>query len=79
MSPASALYEGWVTHRRHRPVQHEFRYRLFLPLLDLAELPGAARVVIAHLMARPDQRTAGEVGRDSAGPGERADGECLAV
>ena len=39
MSPASALYEGWVTHRRHRPVQHEFRYRLFLPLLDLAELP----------------------------------------
>ena len=39
MSPASALYEGWVTHRRHRPVQHEFRYRIFLPLLDLAELP----------------------------------------
>ena len=39
MSPASALYEGWVTHRRHRAVQHEFRYRLFLPLLDLDELP----------------------------------------
>jgi uncharacterized protein len=37
--PASALYEGWVRHRRHEPIEHEFRYRLFLPYLDLAELP----------------------------------------
>ena len=22
---ASALYEGWVRHRRHTPVEHEFR------------------------------------------------------
>ena len=35
----SALYEGWVRHRRHEPIEHEFRYRLFLPYLDLAELP----------------------------------------
>jgi uncharacterized protein len=39
MSPASALYEGWVTHRRERPVEHAFRTRIFLPLLDLDELP----------------------------------------
>jgi DUF1365 family protein len=36
---ASALYEGWVRHRRHDPVEHEFRYRLFLSYLDLDELP----------------------------------------
>jgi uncharacterized protein len=37
---ASALYEGWVTHRRVGPHPHEFRYRVFYPLLDLDELPG---------------------------------------
>ena len=35
----SAVYEGWVRHRRFEPVEHEFRYRLFLTYLDLAELP----------------------------------------
>ncbi len=35
----SALYEGWVRHRRFEPVGHEFRYRLFLMYLDLDELP----------------------------------------
>ncbi len=38
-APHSAIYEGWVRHRRHEPIAHEFRYRLFLPYLDLAELP----------------------------------------
>ena len=37
---ASAAYEGWVRHRRFEPVEHEFRYPLFLMYLDLAELPG---------------------------------------
>lgn len=37
--PASAVYEGWVRHRRFEPVSHSFRYRLFLMYLDLAELP----------------------------------------
>lgn len=37
--PASAVYEGWVRHRRFEPVEHEFRYRHFLTYLDLAELP----------------------------------------
>jgi DUF1365 family protein len=36
---ASAVYEGFVRHRRFAPVEHEFRYRLFLMYLDLAELP----------------------------------------
>jgi uncharacterized protein len=35
----SALYEGWVRHRRHAPVAHEFRRRLFMSYLDLDELP----------------------------------------
>ncbi len=37
---ASAVYEGWVRHRRFDPVEHSFRYRFFLTYLDLAELPG---------------------------------------
>jgi DUF1365 family protein len=37
---ASAVYEGWIRHRRFAPVEHEFRYRLFLMYLDLDELPG---------------------------------------
>ena len=36
----SALYEGWVMHRRVRPRYHRFKYRVFAMLLDLDELPG---------------------------------------
>ncbi|MET0557911.1 MAG: DUF1365 domain-containing protein [Solirubrobacterales bacterium] len=36
----SALYEGWVRHRRFEPVAHEFRYRHWLMYLDLEEVPG---------------------------------------
>jgi uncharacterized protein len=36
---ASAIYEGTIRHRRFEPVEHSFRYRLFLMYLDLAELP----------------------------------------
>jgi DUF1365 family protein len=39
LHPASAVYEGTIRHRRFEPVEHEFRYRLFLMYLDLAELP----------------------------------------
>ncbi|GAB6195104.1 DUF1365 domain-containing protein [Lysobacter xanthus] len=40
MSPprASAIYEGWVTHRRHAPVAHAFRYRIAQLYLDLDEV-----------------------------------------
>jgi DUF1365 family protein len=37
---ASAVYEGSVRHRRFEPIEHSFRYRLFLMYLDLDELPG---------------------------------------
>jgi uncharacterized protein len=36
---ASALYEGWVMHRRLSPRHHRFKYRVFTMLLDLGELP----------------------------------------
>ncbi len=35
----SGIYEGWVRHRRRRPVKHVFTYRLFMMYLDLEELP----------------------------------------
>jgi DUF1365 family protein len=41
----SAVYEGWVRHRRHHPHAHAFRYRIAQPLLDLDELP---RVLALH-------------------------------
>jgi hypothetical protein len=34
----SALYTGWVSHRRRAPRHHAFRYPLFMVWLDLAEL-----------------------------------------
>ncbi|HEU5252064.1 MAG TPA: DUF1365 domain-containing protein [Solirubrobacterales bacterium] len=37
--PASAVYVGTIRHRRFDPVEHSFRYPLFLMYLDLAELP----------------------------------------
>ena len=37
--PESALYEGWVTHRRTGPVEHSLRYRVFMPLVDVDRLP----------------------------------------
>lgn len=37
--PSSAIYEGVVFHERTEPVAHAFTYRVFMPLLDLDELP----------------------------------------
>lgn len=34
----SALYWGWVRHRRFTPKLHRFRYRVFMAYLDLDEL-----------------------------------------
>lgn len=36
---ASAIYEGWVRHRRYAPRRHAFRYRIAMLWVDLAELP----------------------------------------
>lgn len=35
---APGLYRGWVRHRRYTPVEHEFRYRLFMAWLDIDRL-----------------------------------------
>ncbi len=35
----SRIYKGWVRHRRSAPTRNEFRYRLYMLYLDLAELP----------------------------------------
>jgi DUF1365 family protein len=43
MNIKSCIYEGEVWHRRFAPVNHEFRYRLFLMYVDLAELPALFR------------------------------------
>jgi hypothetical protein len=39
MPRRSCIYEGWVRHRRLKPVAHAFRYPLFCMYLDLDELP----------------------------------------
>jgi uncharacterized protein len=39
----SALYHGWLEHRRLSPRRHAFRYRLFMVYLDLAELEDVFR------------------------------------
>ena len=37
----SAIYRGTIRHRRFRPVENTFRYRLFFMYLDLSEMPAA--------------------------------------
>ena len=39
MSGASALYVGHLRHRRFAPRSNDFRYRIYLTLIDLDELP----------------------------------------
>jgi len=34
----SCIYKGWVRHRRHTKVKHEFTYQVFMVLLDLDEV-----------------------------------------
>jgi DUF1365 family protein len=40
---ASAIYHGWVSHRRHAPNPHHFRYRMMQLWLDLDELDDVFR------------------------------------
>jgi DUF1365 family protein len=35
----SRIYKGWVRHRRSAPTRNQFRYRLYMLYVDLAELP----------------------------------------
>ena len=49
----SAIYEGWVAHRRFGSVPHSFRYRVFMPLFDLDELPGVLDPIPLWSARRP--------------------------
>ncbi|KLV03338.1 plasmid partition ParA protein [Photobacterium aquae] len=42
----SALFVGSVRHRRFSPVKHGFSYPMFMPMVDLDELPQLERKVI---------------------------------
>jgi len=50
----SAVYEGEVRHRRFAPVSNEFRYRMFLLYIDLAELPGLLEPYTLWSARRPN-------------------------
>ena len=41
---ASALYRGMIRHRRFSPVEHEFRYRITMPLLNLDSVDRDLRI-----------------------------------
>ena len=45
MGFASGLYPGVVTHTRFKPRAHRLRYRIFMLLLDLDELPALDRAL----------------------------------
>ena len=47
MTPPAALYVGTLRHRRFAPVAHEFRYPVFMVLLDIDRIPEAMRA--SHL------------------------------
>lgn len=51
----SSLCEGWVSHQRHGRPGHRFRYRVFMTLLDLDELPVLDRRLrlFGHNSSRP--------------------------
>lgn len=49
----SAVYEGWVAHRRAGVVPHSFGYRVFMPLFDLEELPGLLDAIPLWSARRP--------------------------
>ena len=53
MTVHSCLYEGWVQHRRYRPVEHAFRFPLFMVYFDLDELPQLFRTSWLWSAERP--------------------------
>lgn len=71
----SAIYEGWVRHRRHEPVAHEFRYPLFMTYLDLAELPWVLDRFRGWSARRPAPAWFRRA--DFLGPAERPLDECV--
>jgi hypothetical protein len=71
----SGVYEGWVRHRRHVPVAHEFRYPLFMTYLDLDELPWVLDPFRGWSARRPAPAWFRRA--DFIGPADRPLGECV--
>jgi|SRR5579885_3335013 len=44
MTAESALYTGWLRHRRFSPKRHEFSYPVFLSFMDIDRIPELMRV-----------------------------------
>jgi DUF1365 family protein len=57
---ASAVYEGWVRHRRHAPHAHAFRYRLCLLYIDLDDVD---RLFTGRRLWSVGRRNVGELRR----------------
>jgi DUF1365 family protein len=72
---ASAIYAGWVGHRRHAPVRHSFRYRHALLYLDLDELPQVLDVHPLYSARRP--ALAWFRRADHLGPADRPLADCV--
>lgn len=71
----SAIYEGWVRHRRYRPEPHAFQYRICLMYLDLAELD---RIFAKRWLWSVNRRNLGEFRRsDFLGDPDRDLAECV--
>jgi DUF1365 family protein len=72
---ASAIYDGWIRHRRHSPVEHAFRYRHAMLYLDLDELPD---VLDAHpLYSARGPALAWFRRTDHLGPADRSLADCV--
>ncbi|MGB4857830.1 MAG: DUF1365 domain-containing protein [Dokdonella sp.] len=71
----SAIYEGWLRHRRYMPKPHAFQYRLCVVYLDLAEID---RVFAKRWLWSVNRRNLGEFRRrDYLGDPERDLAECV--
>lgn len=71
----SAIYEGWIRHRRHAPKPHAFGYRICLIYLDLAEVES---IFAKRWLWSVNRRNVAEFRRsDFLGDPERDLAECV--
>lgn len=49
----SAIYQGWVRHRRHQPKVHSFCYAVYMMYLDLSELDRVFNGALVWSSCRP--------------------------
>lgn len=75
MSAGGFLYEGEVRHRRSAPVPHSFRYRLFMPYVDVDRLDETFRGRWLWSTTRPNLARFRR--SDYLGPADRPLSECV--